>query len=33
MLALATQINLEGDLVSRALAACPKTGGQERSSV
>jgi hypothetical protein len=29
MLALATQMKLEGDLVSRALAACPQTGGHE----
>ncbi|HEX2819170.1 MAG TPA: MafI family immunity protein [Streptosporangiaceae bacterium] len=30
MLALATQMKLEGDLVPRALAACPQTGSQER---
>jgi HD superfamily phosphodiesterase len=29
MLALATQIKLEGELVHCALAACPQTGGQE----
>jgi hypothetical protein len=33
MLALATQMKLEGDLVPRALAACPEAGGQERRSV
>jgi hypothetical protein len=33
MLALATQMKLEGDLVPRALAACPETDGQERRSV
>lgn len=31
MLALVTQMNLEGDLVPRA--ACPETGGHERRSV
>ena len=28
MLALAARMNLEGDLVPRALAACPETGGE-----
>ncbi len=32
MLALAARVNLEGDLVLRALAACPQTGGHERRS-
>jgi hypothetical protein len=32
MLALATRMNLHGDLVPRALAACPQTGGPERRS-
>ena len=32
MLALAARMNLEGDLVLRALAACPQTGGHERRS-
>ncbi len=32
MLALAARMNLEGDLVPRALAACPQTGGHERRS-
>ena len=32
MLALAARMNLEGDLVSRALAACPEAGGHERRS-
>ena len=30
MLALADRMNLEGDLVPRALAACPQTAGLER---
>ena len=30
MLALAARMNLEGDLVPRALAACPQTAGLER---
>ena len=30
MLALAARMNLEGDLVPRALAACPQTTGLER---
>ena len=30
MLALAARMNLEGDLVPRALAACPQTVGLER---
>jgi hypothetical protein len=30
MLALAARMNLEGDLVLRALAACPEMGGRER---
>jgi hypothetical protein len=33
MLALATQMKLEGDLVPRVLAACPETDGQERRPV
>jgi hypothetical protein len=33
MLALAARMSLEGDLVPRALAACPKTGGRERRSL
>jgi hypothetical protein len=33
MLALATQMNLVGELVLRALTACPQTGTQERRSV
>jgi hypothetical protein len=33
MLALATRMNLQGDLVPRALAACPETGGRERRSM
>jgi hypothetical protein len=33
MLVLVTQMNLEGDLVPRALATCPETGGHERRSV
>ncbi len=32
MLALAARMNLDGDLVLRALAACPQTGGHERRS-
>jgi hypothetical protein len=32
MLALATRMKLQGDLVPRALAACPQTGGPERRS-
>jgi hypothetical protein len=30
MLTLAARMNLEGDLVPRALAACPQTAGLER---
>ena len=33
MLALAARMKLQGDLVPRALAACPQTGGRERRSV
>ena len=33
MLALAIRMNLQGDLVPRALAACPETGGPERRSL
>ncbi len=33
MLALAARMNLKGDLVLRALAACPQTGGHERRSI
>ena len=29
MLALAARMKLEGDLVPRALAACPQTAGRE----
>ena len=33
MLALAARMNLEGDLVPRALAACPRTeGGEHRGA-
>ena len=32
MLALAARMNLHGDLVPRALAACPETGGPGRRS-
>jgi hypothetical protein len=32
VLALAARMNLEGDLVLRALAACPQAGGHERRS-
>jgi len=31
MLALAARMNLEGDLVPRALAACPEMGDRERA--
>jgi hypothetical protein len=31
MLALAARMQLDGDLVPRALAACPETSGQEGS--
>ena len=33
MLALAARMNLEGDLVLRALAACPRAGGHGRRSI
>jgi len=33
MLALAARMKLKGDLVARALAACPETGGRERRSM
>ena len=33
MLALATRMKLQGDLVPRALAACPETRGPERRSM
>ncbi len=33
MLALATRMKLQGDLVPRALAACPQTRGPERRSM
>ena len=33
MLGLAARMKLEGDLVPRALAACPQTGGPERRRV
>jgi hypothetical protein len=33
MLALATRMKLQGDLVPRALAACPETDGRERRSL
>ncbi len=32
MLALAARMKLDGDLVLRALAACPQTGGHQRRS-
>jgi hypothetical protein len=33
ILALAARMKLDGDLVPRALAACPQTNGQERRPV
>lgn len=33
MLALAEEMNLEGDLIARALAACPQTDGRQRRPV
>jgi hypothetical protein len=33
MMALAARMKLEGDLVPRALAACPRTGEEEHRRV